>query len=199
VARHRSVIGGLGNAVDGLRWCANLTLSWAVLEAMPGAAELAAQADDNLRVLRNVAMLEDFAPALDDTHFTTGSDLARMERKLDLLLELMQHRVGAEVARPPTTAVSLAGDGIEWCGDVMPAPGALVCTSFHLSAAYPGPIRLIGEVAGARAGDASGDGEGSCDRVRVDFRGHGEEVRDAIDKHVFRQHRREIAAQRRGT
>ena len=182
--------------MEGLVWSATLPLSWVLLEAMPTATELANQCEANLRVLRNVTMLEDLSHVAGDPHLAPGTEMARVERKLDLLLDLMQHFISTEVARPTRRALSLTGAGIEWQGGDMPSPGSLIGISVHLNETYPRALQLNATVAGVRNGVWSETGPGA--RARVDFVNHGEEVCDALDKLVFQQHRREIAARRRG-
>lgn len=159
---------------------------------VPGTVEvderlLAHRVAANLRVLHTCEALEERRAERDDE--STGSpEIARLEQKVDLLIEMVGHLVSQAGSRPPAVVASLSGDGVRWRGTApIPEAGSLGMVEIHPREGVAEALRLPGRIV-----DSGADG-----RVALSFEGLAEAELDAIERFVFRQHRRKIAGRRR--
>lgn len=130
-----------------------------------------------------------------DEHSTTKSedekdfspDLARLERKLDLVLELLSAQL-MDAKAPREAMVQLSARGARWAlhSDV-PVPGSLVVSSIYVHRLMPRPLRLPAEVIHDQPG-----------WLQLRFLPLGEGCEELLLRHVFQQHRRALAGHRRG-
>lgn len=140
----------------------------------------------NADVLRIITALDEHALAGHPDEAEHGQELMRLEAKLDLILDLLGQVLQRDTVMPACTAVRLSASGIEWAGTALPKAGEQVDIEVFLDERYPRPLRLSAEVIGVvhsqcHARLAIGDSE----------------VRDALEKFIFRHHRRSIAQRRR--
>lgn len=153
--------------------------------------------DTNEEVLRSIATLDEFHIDSQDeggAHHA-GSDLGRIECKINLLLDMVTRLVVRETAMPDAVPITLGAAGIEWSSPVPPKEGNLLELSLYLDHKYPRPFLAIGRVAGVEAvSDASEDF-----LVRLNFEMMSDAVQSALEKLIFRQHRRSIAQSRRAS
>lgn len=147
----------------------------------------------NLRVLHTCEALEE-RRAERDEELSDAPETARLEKKIDLLIELVGHWVAQSGSRPPPAVVSLNADGLSWRTIGIHAPdapslavGASGTVELYLREGVAEALRLPGQVVAAGA-----DG-----LVKLKFRGLAEAEVDALERFVFRQHRRTIAGRRR--
>lgn len=123
-----------------------------------------------------------------DDEAEAGPDLLRLERKLDLVLELLSARLlGADA--PEERSVQMSAAGARWpVGPSAPRPavGSRGIVSIHLHRLLPRALRLPAEVLPDAAGWLS-----------LRFLDVGEVCRELLVRHVFQQHRRHLAGARR--
>jgi len=182
---NNDVSGTLG---EGVVYADELPIQWQVLDQAPEAEILGRWDMANERVLKLVSVLEENTREPGEEHALAGHELARLDFKLDLVLDLLGHMVRHQQSLPGARDVRLHGAGVEWeCArEEAPAPGQHLQVSLHLNPVLPQPLTLYGEVERTTAADGS-------TRVVVAFAGMSEAVQDLLEKLIFRHHRRSIA------
>ena len=184
--------GGGGDAGDdgGLAYSDNIALAWTTLERDPDPTHLARVNAANEEFLRAVSVVGDAGGAfeLPESAGVVAQEMARLDLKLNLLLDLVATLIYRQLDIPDTTPVSLSAYTVAWRGDV-PAPGARVCLELYIQRGLPKPLCCYGEV-------ISSDEEFSSGAARVRFTGLTGAARSWLEKFIFRQHRREIALRR---
>ena len=168
----------------------HLPLEWASGEALGPLADKQ-QIATNLYVLAAVAAVEDNAPGrLQEEQPELQQELQRLDAKLQLLMDMVARLLRREESFPQRHPVRLAVDLIEVAGDLpgmsMGAEGTL---SLYLHPAIPAPLQLFGRVM-----DEARDDEGHWLHFRAGLLSDPE--KEALSRHVFRHHRRGIAAAR---
>lgn len=166
------------------------------LEWVPGAA---AAVDDrqrrttNLYVLEAVAAVEDRAPDhLHEEQPELHSELQRIDAKLQLLMDMVARLLRRDEQFPERYAVRIAVELIEvMSGLPGMTPGSEGVLYLHLHPAIPAPLLLPGRIT-----DKAEDGE----ELWMHFTPMplSESENEAFARHVFRHHRRGIAASRQG-
>lgn len=173
---------------QGIVYEARLPLAWKVLTVKPDEPQLAVINENNEAILRTISSLEDFAP--DHTEDLSGlnQEIARIDVKLNLLLDLVGQLLAAQSTIPSNMVVRLGAVAVEWSGTNLPGVGQYVQIELYLHRSYPRPLCLLGSVRAGQLGESS---------VIVPFEGIGEPVQDALERLIFRHHRRRIAQARR--
>ena len=147
----------------------------------------------NLRVLHTCEALEERRAERDEEHAGTPES-ARLEQKVDLLIEMVGHMVSQSGSRPAAVVASLNAAGLDWrptdnrsSAAPMVQPGTTGTVEVYLRESVAEALRLPGAVVAA----------GSDGRISFGFRDLAEAEVDALERFVFRQHRRSIAGRRR--
>ncbi|WP_162850983.1 PilZ domain-containing protein [Panacagrimonas perspica] len=121
-----------------------------------------------------------------DDETESGPEFQRLERKLDLVLELLSARL-FEASAPSERNVQMSAAGARWAlGGSAPAPGSAGIVSIYVHRLLPRALRLPAEVLHDEAG-----------WLRLRFLEVGEACRELLVRHVFQQHRRHLAGTRR--
>jgi len=122
-----------------------------------------------------------------DENSPYAADLLRLERKMNLLLDLVGQILAANRPRPAPTSVRFNALGAVWRGTPpLPEAGAQGILEVHLHDCLAQPLRLPGRVT-----NVTPDGN-----VKARFIPLGETVADLIEKMAFRRHRRQVAGTR---
>lgn len=147
-------------------------------------SRLAALRQINLRLLRQLDLLEQQRVEPDENH-GAGQELARIEAKLDLLLELVGDLLTRQIgARVPVT-VRISAGGLQWpATGPVPAVGALGEVRLALRSELPQPLCLPVRIVAVGAW------------VEAEFRDLGEPLVEMLEKTIFRYHRRQVAQAR---
>lgn len=144
-------------------------------------------ADAAERLLRDLAMVEERRGEPEDAAHPPDPALRRLEAKLDLTLQLLAQALPG-LAGPPPRPVRLSALGVRFDGPAgaAAADGALAVLAWQPGEGLPLtvhlPVRCL----------AQSDGSSWW---RFDPLPTG--VAELLERHVFRLHRRELAAQRR--
>lgn len=140
----------------------------------------------NEEVLRTILALDEHHHAeRSDEDPAIAQEFARLESRIDLVLELVSQVLARQVGLPEAVPVRLAAHTVAWQSPVpVSGVGAL---ELYVSARYPRPLFLPVEIE-----------RGSGDWVQGRLGDLGETVQDLIEQLLFRHHRRQIAAARRG-
>lgn len=170
-----------------LAWEDVLPIAFVPGAPAPDERLLAHRVAANLRVIHTCEALEERRAERDDE--ASGSpETARLEQKVDLLIEMVGHLVSQAGSRPPAVVASLSADGLRWrMSGARPTAGELGVAEIHPREGVAEALRLPGRIV-----DSATDG-----RVSMTFEGLAEAEVDALERFVFRQHRRKIAGRRR--
>ncbi|MGQ0619450.1 MAG: PilZ domain-containing protein [Panacagrimonas sp.] len=144
--------------------------------------------EEAVAVLQTLLALEEQgAPRKDEEH-ESSAEFQRLERKLDLVIELLSARLMADTALPERM-VQFSAAGARWAGsavDAMPKPGTVGVFSVSLHRVLPRPLLMPAEVMADEPG-----------WLRVGFLRMGDACEDLLVRYVFLQHRRKLAGARR--
>jgi hypothetical protein len=148
----------------------------------------ASLADRNQQVLQAWDALEEHGPVeKPDENSPYAADLMRLERKMNLLLDLVGQILATNRPRPTPASVRFNALGAVWRGTPpLPETGAQGTLEVYLHECLAQPLRLPGRVT-----NVTPDGN-----VKARFLPLGESVADLIEKMAFRRHRRQIAGTR---
>ncbi|RPE80870.1 PilZ domain-containing protein [Vulcaniibacterium tengchongense] len=137
-------------------------------------------------VLAALAQIEDARRDGDDEHDESPAAARRLEAKLDLLLGLFGRLLREREGAPPARALRWSTRGARLRQRVDAAPGASGLLRLQAAAWLPETLELPAQVL------AAGD-----EAVWLRFAPAPAELADALERHLFRLHRREIAQARR--
>lgn len=171
-----------------------LPLSWQAVAELPPEQRLAALNGANEALVRSCDGLEEPQRLLDESG-DVAQELQRMDAKLNLLLELLAERLRPD-GLPPERVLRFNARGMCWESPEVPPGGTLLRLECYLCARIPRPLVLFGRVVDSHALQDGGS------RAVVEFLGLSSGLVDALERLVFRRHRREVAqlrGQRRGT
>lgn len=175
----------------GLIYEGHLPLVWNEIPALPADTELSGLEYANLEVLRTIFALETHTgEPHDDTAETASSELARLDFKVNLLLDLVGQVLARQLAIPKARQLTLMPDKILWRDSVAPAPDRLVRIELYLTPKYPRPLTLHGQVREVRSLP-----EGQT--ILAEFLSPGDALQEGLERFIFVHHRRAIAYNRR--
>jgi len=142
-------------------------------------------ADRNLRTLQALSALEEHGQSdKPDESSAYAADIARLDMKVNLLLDMMGQLLVANQARPRSTSIRFNALGAVWQGTApFPALGNQGVLEVYLRDCIADPLRLVGRIA-----SISPDG-----RIKARFIPPGEHIADLMEKLAFRKHRRQVA------
>lgn len=144
-------------------------------------------AERNLRVLQSLIALEEHGQlekaAEDNPH---AADLARLDKKVNLLLDLVGALLSTHQQRPPAVPIRFNTLGASWRHSKPLIPGEQGILEIYVRECIPDPLRLAGRVVQS---DANG-------KTKVRFFPLGDSINDLLSKLAFRRHRRAIAEQK---
>ena len=165
-----------------------LPVLWRPALGPPDADTAAGLAERNHQVLQALDAMEEYGPVeKPDENSPYAADLMRLERKMNLLLDLVGQILAANRPRPAAAAVRFNALGAVWRGTPpLPEAGAQGVLEVYLHDCLAHPLRLPGRVT-----NVTPDGN-----VKARFIPLGEPVADLIEKLAFRRHRRQIAGTR---
>ncbi len=142
-------------------------------------------ADRNLRTLQALSALEEHGQAdKPDENSPHAADIARLDMKVNLLLDMMGQLLIASQPRPRATSIRFNTLGAVWQGTPpYPALGNQGVLEVYMRDCIADPLRLVGRIA-----SIAPDG-----RIKARFIPPGEPIADLMEKLAFRKHRRQIA------
>jgi hypothetical protein len=159
-----------------------LPVIWAPLTGPMNAAVAAGVTERNVRLLQALAAIEDHGVA--EKPDESAPDLARLDFKINLLLDLVGQLLVANRPSPAPVAIRFNAHGAVWQAPApLPQAGGQGILEIYLRDFLAAPLRLVGTLTQVAA-----DGE-----VKVRFAPVGEAVADLLERLIFRHHRRQIA------
>jgi hypothetical protein len=161
-------------------------MRWLPVDQAFDPAEIEQAADANLRVLAQIAQFEERSPSIEQPS-AQDIEIQRLHAKLDLLLSAVGELAPRFLNRPPRMNLHLSWSGLHWPRSADTAPrDSLGWIELHLHPIVLQPLRWPARMlAGAPA------------FAEAEFLPAGEAAQTALERHVFQQHRRAIAAARR--
>ncbi|MDB5970203.1 MAG: hypothetical protein JWQ90_2653 [Hydrocarboniphaga sp.] len=149
-------------------------------------ADLEQAAEMNQRVLAQIAQFEERGSTIE--HPTPQDvEIQRLHAKLDLLLSAVAELAPRFLDRPPRKALRLSWSGLRWPRDADTAPAdAQGWVELHLHPIVLQPLRWPARM---QPGDAT--------EAEASFLSVNEAAQLALERYVFQQHRRAVAASRR--
>jgi hypothetical protein len=164
-----------------------LPMRWQPLAATLDPIQVASWAEHNLRLLQACAAIEESVPEKPDDATGSGSELSRLDLKINLLLDLVGQLMVAHRPRPAAMPMRFNAVGATWRSTgTPPRPRERGVLEIYLRECLAQPLRMIGEIVSI----------GSDSMVKVRFEYPGEAVSDLIEKLAFRRHRRQVAGVR---
>jgi hypothetical protein len=160
-------------------------LAWRGVDAQTAPPADAANED----VLRACYLLDDKRIETEDDD-ERGQDLARIEQRLNVLIDLVGQVMAAQVAMPARVPCAMNAIGVQWREQRAPRVGETVELNIFPDPRYPRPLCLR-----ARIEQVVPEGEHSLIAAR--FEPMLVAVSDALEKLIFRQQRRQIAQSKR--
>lgn len=172
---------------DNLVYEGTVPLTYQYLDTMPDDDELTLININNEKVLRMVAALDEMHI---DTHEEPGHthDIARLEFKINMLMDLVGQLLERQLELPPRRHVCINATGMQI--DVSEQdtiePGQLLRLSVFFIEAYPRPVDLFVSISSVSPHHT----------VSGQVLALSESVQDLLERLIFRQHRRNVAQQR---
>jgi hypothetical protein len=160
-------------------------MRWTTVTAFD-AAEVEHAAEVNLRVLAQIAQFEERSVPIEQPS-PQDVEIQRLHAKLDLLLSAVGELAPRFLQRPAPLQLQLSWSHLRWprAADTA-AAGSLGWVELHLHPIMLQPLRWPARML---AGDAA--------FAEAEFLPAGETAQQALERHVFQQHRRAVAAARR--
>lgn len=161
----------------------------AALRWEPSAVLAGAEADRAaLRVLATVASLGERPPGINEETSGLELEVARLQQKTHLLVELLAQVLARDATRPLTTMLSLSAQDCRWPAEGAVGEGGEGVLNVWLHPAAPEPLRWPAVLSSA------GDAAGEFHHARL--LPLGEAAQMALERYVFQQHRRAVAEAR---
>jgi len=174
-----------GRFAQQLAYEGELRIEWRPLAALPAGEALMRLRDANLTVLNLVSAVEEHrADGADDDG---AGELVRLDAKVNLLLELVQRLVARDQLPPAGMRVRFNAHGVSIAQSERLVGEPLVNVYIHLDACRAMPLELPAQVVPLP----------NTTQVLLAFHDIGPAIEEALDRLVFRYHRRQIAIDRR--
>jgi hypothetical protein len=167
-----------------------IPLMWQSLDARVDAVVAASFEDANLNLLHACSAMDEphsLSREKQDESPLLAAELARLDFKLTLLLDLVAQLASRDLQRPAPTRVRFNALGATFLAARPLEVGTEGVLHLYLRPMLPRPLSFPSRVSGF-------DPEG---RTRVRFHPLSDAVADLIEKLAFRRHRRHVAESRR--
>ncbi len=176
----------INNSSGGLSFTENISISWKPIDYQPDDSHLASVNDSNEAFLRTVSAISEFSKDVSDDSPVISQEIARLDLKLILLLDLVGQLIYQQLDIPEISQVTISSNEITWLGEDVPVVGSTVFVQVYIQRGTPKPLSFYGEVVSS----SEDIGEG---RIRVSYIGLCGSAKAWLDKLIFRHHRREVA------
>lgn len=175
---------------QGLVYQGSVALRWREAEGVADAEEEARLAESNEHTLRVLLTLDGPTPEAGDESAELNQNLARLEFKLNLTLDMVGELLSYYHDTPAPVSVRLGAQGLAWkAGRALPAQQQGY-VEIYLNTRYPRPVILA-----VRVQEVKKLPDGF--EISALFGNIGAAVRELLQKIIFRHHRRSIALARR--
>lgn len=170
----------------GITYTAHLVLTWQPVDA--GSCRSDQNIDEHNRTcLQQALLLDDLTHVNPDEMKSEAGETARLEKKLDLVFTLLSHLITHQQEHLPHTDCTISYRTLEWLDNraqtVKPGDELMVLINIHPLTIKP--MSLYGKVI-----------QVTSQSITIDFSQQDSSWQDLLEKYLFLQHRRQIAAQR---
>lgn len=171
---------------EGLAYSDNISVDWQAVDNAPDSNHIAMVNESNELFLRTVAAIGEFPKEKSsDLSAEMHQEIARIDSKLNLLLDLVGQLIYQAGQVPETAPARITSTHIEWQGEQLPQAGSHVFIKAYIQRGTPKPLCFYGTV------ESSGG-----NTARVVYSGLSETVQAWLEKLIFRHHRRTVAQQK---
>jgi len=179
---------------DALAYEAFLSVSWEQAGMVPDSVYFSRLNERNEEILQNILILEKHHSDLsDDESDRYALELAHIDFKINLVLDLMVQVFSKQLSLPPELFVSMSSSHLQWqCEQEFPR-GNNLFLDIYLSSRFPRPLTLFGKVSNIESNEEGGFS------ILLDFEQISRPVQDLLERFIFMKHRRMIASSRRDT
>ncbi len=160
-----------------------------VLETPPEASQFVCMNEYNEKVLSQVLALDSFSTELADDDSETSVEISRIEKKLDLLMDMVSILLTREDDRPAEKKVTLYSSHIDWVQSEQIAEGCFIELKIWLRPDYPKAFQLYVRLQKIRPLEKRYLLSGI-------YCGFNETVIAQLERIIFRHHRRVVAQSR---
>ena len=167
----------------------NISIAWSAVGEEPSAAQLAKVNEANELFLRAVSVLGSTTGEVAEEDAAVSGEIARLDLKVNMLLDLVSQLVYTQLDIPPRTEVTIGAESLSWSPENSPEPGSTVFMQVYIQHGTPKPLCFYSEV-------ITTPQEQSAGIARVNYRGLSAAAHGWLEKLIFRHHRREVAYQR---
>lgn len=183
-----------GDTSGGLSFTDNISVSWSPVDLAPDDAQLAKVNESNETFLRAVSALGSLGSESFEEDQAVSAEIARLDMKVDMLLDLVSQLIYAQLEIPPRTQVTISSEELQWNTNDFPPPGEQVFMQVYVQHGTPKPLCFYGQIISTAQDHDVGI-------AKVNYVGLSDSARRWLEKLIFRHHRREIAyaRQKRGT
>ncbi|MBI1194587.1 MAG: hypothetical protein GC138_01895 [Gammaproteobacteria bacterium] len=171
---------------EGLTYLDVIPVQWERLDGPPPEATFAVLNEENERLLRYMSSLDEYMHEGKDAE-PLAHDVARLEFKVNMLMEMVSQVLAQRLELPAPSAVEMKSNGISCVMPEAPEQGRYFQLAVYLNRQYLKPLVVCGRVAGV---EKATDGVW---KVVCTFEGLSDIVRDHLERMIFRQHRRMVA------
>ncbi len=178
---------------DGLRFHGLLPVAVTPLADAPTDALLAVLNGSNEALLAGLRTLHE-KPETEDNDQNLA-EIRRLDHKLSLVLDLLSMLLQQTHPLPPTQQVVLDSRHLQLAGPLPPADCYRL--DLYLESTVAKPLRLLARPAAAMTEPTPTRAAGAPALVTLEFIGVGQQVRDGLDRFLFRQHRKQVAQRHR--
>jgi len=175
----------------GLAYTDNVSIAWRKIDHALDQKHLAMVNASNEEFLRAVSVIGEAGSAKESQESSASGiaqEVARLDLKVNLLLDLVGTLVYHQLDIPETSPVRVSAMGVAWKGNV-PEPGVTIYLELYIQRGLPKPLCCYGEVVSSAEDFAAGT-------AKVRFTGLTGAAKSWLEKLIFRHHRREVAYQR---
>lgn len=152
----------------------------------PGDLQRAAMRERNLSVLATLAVFSERRSEAADDESPLGQDMQRLDSKLNVLMAMLDQLLQRDTPLPPRVRVSFNALGALLPAALWPAGQQRALLRLRFDGCLALPLELVAQRAQER----------DADHIFVSFQGLDEATCDAIERLVFRHHRRKVAERR---
>ena len=170
----------------------NINISWRAIDTENDRLRCLLHQEDNDDALAGLAILEEIPTEASVEHGQYAQELKRLDAKLNIIMSLLERLLAQSSANIQSSAVRLNTQFLQWTetdAGQCPAIGQLLYLEIYLRPGYPRPLLLLGHVLDV-------DHQDMARRISIEIDELPESTRMALEKFIFRAHRREIARRR---
>lgn len=173
----------------GLSFTRLMPLAWQRVGKDADASASEAEQNRNERLLQLLLLYDDYPADRRNQEGEHSGDLERIEAKLDAVIHLLASLISQRESGLEKRLVSVAAQYLEWIEGKLTAPAAgdPLCILLEIDPRIPQPLKMVAQTVQLKPVDDDNV------RVRVKLQNPGERAQEALEKMIFRIHRREVA------